>query len=97
MAETADLEVPLAARAARGYLDVAFFHPFPDGNARAATLVLSFLLMRDGVVLDFVQPALVTTRRADDAAGALALVRLIEILIAGTRRRCDALAACDRR
>jgi hypothetical protein len=31
--EAADQDVPLAGRAARAYLDVAFFHPFDDGNA----------------------------------------------------------------
>ncbi|MEU0059386.1 Fic family protein [Streptomyces sp. NPDC006334] len=30
----------MAARAARAYLDVAFFHPFTDGNARTALLTL---------------------------------------------------------
>lgn len=27
--------LPLTARAARAYLDVCFFHPFDDGNARS--------------------------------------------------------------
>ncbi|MEU1465079.1 Fic family protein [Streptomyces sp. NPDC005727] len=34
--EAIETELPPAARAARAYLDVAFFHPFTDGNARAA-------------------------------------------------------------
>ncbi|MGW4913210.1 Fic family protein [Streptomyces sp. NPDC004270] len=38
--EATDAELPPAARAARAYLDVAFFHPFSDGNARAALLPL---------------------------------------------------------
>ncbi|MGW1544243.1 Fic family protein [Streptomyces sp. NPDC002309] len=38
MRESADRRVPLVSRAARAYLDVAFFHPFPDGNARLAML-----------------------------------------------------------
>lgn len=39
-------------RAARAYLDLCFFHPFVDGNARAARLVFDLILAREGVVLD---------------------------------------------
>lgn len=78
--------VPLASRAARTYLDVAFFHPFTDGNARAALLALVFVLAREGVVLAEVGP-LHTTRYADDAAGAADLAALVTVLIAATGRR----------
>jgi hypothetical protein len=39
LAEATDHEIPVTARAARSYLDVAFFHPYDDGNARLAGLV----------------------------------------------------------
>ncbi|MFE5092636.1 hypothetical protein ACFRCI_20335 [Streptomyces sp. NPDC056638] len=39
--------LPLTVRAARAYLDVHVFHPFDDGNARPAFLVLVFVLARE--------------------------------------------------
>ncbi|MFE7467892.1 Fic family protein [Streptomyces sp. NPDC057499] len=81
--ETNDSDIPLAARAARAYLDVAFFHPFADGNARAALLTLVHVLAREGIVLPEVGP-LQTTRYADDPAGAADLAALIGVL---NRRR----------
>jgi hypothetical protein len=86
LAEATD-DMPLPSRAARVYLDVAFFHPFDDGNARAATLALYYVLARDGVVLDRVAPLLMTVRRAHDTLGAAGLARLIEMLIDATRKR----------
>ncbi|WP_237552309.1 Fic family protein [Streptomyces sp. SID5789] len=81
--ETTDPDVPPAARAARAYLDVAFFHPFTDGNARAALLTLVHVLAREDIVLPEVGP-LQTTRYADDPAGAADLAALIGVL---NRRR----------
>ncbi|MFE3902825.1 Fic family protein [Streptomyces sp. NPDC059153] len=81
--ETTDPNIPLAARAARAYLDVAFFHPFTDGNARAALLTLVHVLAREEIVLPEVGP-LQTTRYADDLAGAADLATLIGVL---NRRR----------
>ncbi|MFJ6382634.1 Fic family protein [Kitasatospora sp. NPDC092039] len=81
--ETTDSDIPLAARAARAYLDVAFFHPFTDGNARAALLTLVHVLAREDIVLPEVGP-LQTTRYADDPAGAADLAALIGVL---NRRR----------
>ncbi|MEV6976037.1 Fic family protein [Kitasatospora sp. NPDC093806] len=81
--ETTDPDVPLAARAARAYLDVAFFHPFTDGNARAALLTLVHVLAREDIVLPEVGP-LQTTRYADDPVGAADLAALIGVL---NRRR----------
>ncbi|MFG2969289.1 Fic family protein [Streptomyces sp. NPDC048288] len=81
--ETTDPDLPLAARAARVYLDVAFFHPFADGNARAALVALVHVLAREGIVLPEVGP-LQTTRYADDPAGAADLATLIGVL---NRRR----------
>ncbi|MEU8434119.1 hypothetical protein AB0F18_14570 [Streptomyces sp. NPDC029216] len=65
---------------------VLFFHPFEDGNARAALLALAFVLAREGVLLDQVHP-LQTTRWADDAAGAADLAMLLGILITAAERR----------
>ncbi|MBO3738534.1 Fic family protein [Actinoplanes flavus] len=87
LAEATDPRVPVAARAARVYLDVAFVHPFPDGNARAAMLCLSFVLARDRIVLDVAAPVVRVRRRADDLPGAVDLVRLVTVLIDATRRR----------
>ncbi|MFG2291759.1 Fic family protein [Streptomyces sp. NPDC048603] len=84
--ESADPRVPLASRAARSYLDVAFFHPFPDGNGRLAMLTLAYVLELEGVRLDQVGP-LQITRYADDAAGAADLAALVSVLIRSTHRR----------
>ncbi|MFC6012542.1 Fic family protein [Nocardia lasii] len=86
--EAADPAVALAARAARVYSDVCFFHPFSDGNARAAMLAIYHVLARGGVVLDQAGPVLAVSRRADDHAAALVLVRLVDVLIDATRARC---------
>ncbi|WP_445395072.1 Fic family protein [Streptomyces sp. LE64] len=77
---------PLPSRAARTYLDVLFFHPFADGNARAAMLALAFVLAREGALLDRVRP-LQTTRWADDAEGAADLAVLLGILLTAAKRR----------
>ncbi|MGW8799259.1 Fic family protein [Streptomyces sp. NPDC055775] len=79
-------DLPLPSRAARTYLDILFFHPFEDGNARAAMLALAFVLAREGILLDQVHP-LQTTRWADDAEGAADLAVLLGILITAAKRR----------
>ncbi|MFJ4584505.1 hypothetical protein [Streptomyces echinatus] len=81
--EATEPGVPLAGRAARVYLDVAFFYPFTDGNARAALLALVHVLAREDIVLPEVGP-LQTTRYADDPAGAADLATLVGVL---NRRR----------
>ncbi|MFF9870040.1 Fic family protein [Streptomyces sp. NPDC013953] len=86
LAESASPDLPLPSRAARAYLDVLFFHPFEDGNARAAMLALAFVLGRDGVSLDQVHP-LQAIRWADDAEGAADLAVLLGILITAAERR----------
>ncbi|POX58736.1 hypothetical protein C3492_36420 [Streptomyces sp. Ru62] len=78
--------LPLPSRAALAYLDILFFHPFEDGNARAAMLALAFVLACEGVLLDQVHP-LQTTRWADDAEGAANLAMLLGILITAAKRR----------
>lgn len=82
-AQSTDAEAPLAARAARTYLDVAFFHPFADGNGRAALLALAFVLARADVTLDEVGP-LHFPRYADDPAGAADLATFVAALIRST-------------
>lgn len=86
LSESTQPDLPLPARAARTYLDILFFHPFQDGNARAALLALAFVLAREGVPLDQVHP-LHTTRWADDTEGATDLAVLLAILITATERR----------
>ena len=46
-----DPQLAAVARAARVYVDVGFLHPFADGNARAARLVLDFVLTRAGLAV----------------------------------------------
>ena len=86
LAEATGDDLPLASRAARLYLDVIFFHPFDDGNARAAMLAVRYLLAREGVVLDRAAPLLMTVRRAGDEFGAAGLAQLVEMLIRQTRQ-----------
>ncbi|QXE36419.1 Fic family protein [Streptomyces sp. GMY02] len=86
LSESAQPDPPLPSRAARAYLDTLFFHPFEDGNARAAMLALAFVLARERVFLDQVHP-LQTTRWADDAEGAADLAVLLGTLITAAERR----------
>ncbi|MFT3700474.1 MAG: Fic family protein [Kofleriaceae bacterium] len=51
LAEANDPALHATVRAARVYLDVCFFHPFPDGNARAARLALDHTLTAGGLRL----------------------------------------------
>ncbi|MEU6347923.1 Fic family protein [Streptomyces sp. NPDC047072] len=87
LAEAADPALPLTARAARAYLDVCFFHPFDDGNARAAFLTLVHVLARAGVSLAQVAPVRRLARRADDPEVPLELAELLAVLIRSTARR----------
>ncbi|MFI0990601.1 cell filamentation protein Fic [Streptomyces exfoliatus] len=77
----------LTARAARAYLDICFFHPFDDGNARSAFLTLVFILAREGAALDGVSLLRRITFEAGDPQDPLNLVRYINIHLAETRRR----------
>ena len=78
--------LPLTARAARAYLDVCFFHPFDDGNARSAFLALVFVLAREDVTLDDVSLLRRVTFQADNAQDALSLTGYIDLHLAETRR-----------
>ncbi|XEC33122.1 Fic family protein [Streptomyces fradiae] len=86
LSESSQSDLPLPSRAARTYLDILFFHPFENGNARAAMLALAFVLAREGVLLDQVHP-LQTTRWADDAEGAADLAVLLGMLITAAEQR----------
>ncbi|MFE1754614.1 Fic family protein [Streptomyces anandii] len=77
--------VPLAARAARACLDVCFFHPFDDGNARSAFLTLVFVLAREGITLDDVSLLRRVSFQADAPQDALTLTRYIDIHLRDTR------------
>lgn len=54
--ESNDKSVDPTIRAARVYLDLCFFHPFVDGNGRAARLALDFVLTRAGLGLHACAP-----------------------------------------
>ncbi|MBT3224430.1 MAG: hypothetical protein HN348_35630, partial [Proteobacteria bacterium] len=73
-----DLSQPVALRAARIYLDICFFHPFVDGNARAARLALDHVLWREGRLLHAVDPLFVVSRAAKDRRGAMLFVYLVD-------------------
>lgn len=79
--EEANGAAPAAvARATRVYLDVCFFHPFEDGNARAARLALDHVLTCAGLRLTVADPIFGFSRWADDALDAMGLSWLIERL-----------------
>ncbi|MFD5545050.1 Fic family protein, partial [Streptomyces sp. NPDC127079] len=86
-AKDAARPLPLTARAARAYLDVCFFHPFDDGNARCALLTLLFVLAREGVALDSVRLLRRVSFHADAPQDALTLTRYIDLHLRETRRR----------
>ena len=77
LAQANDPEVPVATRAARVYLDVCFFHPFADGNARAARLALDFVVTAAGLILRVGQPLFGLSRGADDPTGLVSLERVV--------------------
>ena len=79
--------LPLTVRAARAYLDVCFFHPFEDGNARCAFLALVFVLAREGVTLDGVSLLRRYAFDADNPRDALTLANCVDLHLAETRRR----------
>jgi len=70
-----------AIRAARVYLDVCFFHPFADGNARAARLALDYVLTAERLALHSMEPVVVVARAANDWNGAWCLAYVIELLL----------------
>lgn len=89
-APDAERPLSLTARAARAYLDVCFFHPFDDGNARSAFLALVFVLAREGIALDGVSLLRRVTFQAGEPQDALTLTRYVDIHLAQTRRNTAA-------
>jgi hypothetical protein len=85
--------LPLTVRAARAFLDVCFFHPFDDGNARSALLACLFVLARENVALDDVRLLRRISFQADEPQDAQALIRYIDLHLRETRRRAAGPAA----
>jgi hypothetical protein len=79
--ETRDTSVSAAVRAARVYLDVCFFHPFPDGNGRAARLALDYVLTSERLALHSIEPVILVSRAANDWDGAWCMAHVIEHLV----------------
>jgi hypothetical protein len=79
--EARDPSVPVAVRAARVYLDVCFFHPFDDGNARAARIALDHVVTSERLVLHTIEPILLVSRAANDMEGARRLAYVVELLL----------------
>jgi prophage maintenance system killer protein len=79
--EASDAATAVSLRAARVYLDVCFFHPFDDGNARAARLALDHVVTRAGLSLHAVEPLFVVARSAGDRAGASSFAWLVEYFL----------------
>lgn len=82
IADTDDDALDPIGRAARVYLDVCFYHPFPDGNCRAARIALDFVLTRAGLTLSEVRPLFLVPRWAHDVEGARSFLRLARMLAA---------------
>jgi hypothetical protein len=80
LGEANDATVPALVRAARVYLDVSFFHPFADGNARAARLALDHVLTRARLGLHAVEPLFCVARAAGDTRGLLMMAQLLRHL-----------------
>ena len=80
LAEASDSTVACVVRAARAYLDVCFFHPFADGNARAARLALDHVLTRGGLGLHGAEPLFVVARSSLDPGGAMSFVYVVDYL-----------------
>jgi hypothetical protein len=79
--EARDRSVPVAVRAARVYLDVCFFHPFADGNARAARIALDHVITAEGLALHAIEPIVVVSHAANDLEGAWSLAYVTELLL----------------
>ena len=73
LAEANDTSLSPQWRAAMLYLDICFFHPFRDGNARLARLALDAVLWRAGFGLNYVEPIFVTAKAAEDTCGGTCL------------------------
>lgn len=81
LAETANHDTQLSIRAARVYLDICFYHPFEDGNARAARLALDHVLTSADFALHVAEPLFVISRAAGDRRVAWSLATVLERLM----------------
>jgi len=79
--EQANSNDPVEVRAVRAYLDVCFFHPFTDGNARAARLAFDHVLTRAGLVVAAADPIFIIARATDDSSGVLAMTEMVRRLV----------------
>jgi hypothetical protein len=80
--EANNASVDPLARAARVYLDVCFFHPFADGNARAARLALDFVLTKANLTLLDARPIFTLARSPHDPKVISALWQVLNQLTA---------------
>jgi Fic/DOC family len=80
--EANNASVDPLARAARVYLDVCFFHPFADGNARAARLALDFVLTKANLTLLDARPIFTLARSPLDPKAIWALWQVLNQLTA---------------
>jgi hypothetical protein len=62
-------DCPPIAKAVRLYMDLAFFHPFADGNARAARLGLEWALRAARRPTPALAPLVALPKAPGDAAG----------------------------
>ncbi|WP_147448999.1 Fic family protein, partial [Corallococcus terminator] len=76
------------AHATRLYLDLCFFHPFPDGNARAARLWLEYMLRRGGLPTPPLAPIVLFPKRPGDTESYVRFARLLARSIAGPDAPC---------
>ena len=67
-------------RAVRSYLDVCFFHPFNDGNARAARLCFDLILSSNSIELRDARPIFAFERFAGQIEQYKDLVNLVNKL-----------------
>lgn len=74
-------------RAARVYLDVCAFHPFDDGNARAARLALDHVLTASGLALHVAEPVFLLARPSAAPHGGRWLVYLLAHVVGDRAER----------
>jgi hypothetical protein len=91
IADTQATTASLVVRAARIYLDICFYHPFADGNARAARLALDHVLTSAGHALQLAAPLFRLPRPPDDVPAAYAFAAAVDLL-AGPRAQARALS-----
>lgn len=86
LSEANDSALSPQARAARVYLDICFFHPFVDGNARAARLALDHVLTQAGLSLAIADPIFLFALHARDPEVAWRFRHLVSIVV-GTMKK----------